>query len=171
MPQRSTLGENTRTILLYTPSFDSIDWHLKTLGQAPFEHCPVSDCYITTDKRFFGEKPDTLRHFDAITFHLSMMAEPTFSLDELKRIRSPKQRFILAEDEPPLYMVWQDLSKFNHFFNWTMYYAKNSDIRFLHAGNFIPKVNSSSNALQHVYFPLMKSQVIQMLYCVSKVTS
>ncbi|XP_057370919.1 alpha-(1,3)-fucosyltransferase C-like [Daphnia carinata] len=50
--------------------------------------------------------------------------------------RRPDQRYIFFSQEPPPY-IGEEVTKFNHIFNWTMSYAAHSDIRY-HYGEVIP---------------------------------
>lgn len=90
-------------------------------GQESFllHKCEVNTCYITADRSYLP-----VNSFDAVIFHL----RPTDPQD-LPKMRSPKQRWIMYEVESASYL-YQDLAYYDGVFNWTMTYRLDSDIPF-----------------------------------------
>ncbi|XP_068623147.1 alpha-(1,3)-fucosyltransferase C-like isoform X2 [Battus philenor] len=95
-------------------------------GQRAFikNNCPMSNCYVTDDKFFFG---GNITKFDAIAFngrnidHLSQYGLP--------KNRTPHQKYIFFNMESSdNYPICNEI--FNGYFNWTATYKLNSDIPF-----------------------------------------
>ncbi|XP_055585699.1 alpha-(1,3)-fucosyltransferase C-like [Uranotaenia lowii] len=118
---------STKYILFYTNFWHYINWRLpsETVGPEYFRqnNCPVTDCWATTNRKLLVELTD----YDVLVFHMTeswiqsgMMQGPA--------VRSPKQIYVAATAESPPYilrMVENDVD----FYNWTMSYRLDSDIR------------------------------------------
>lgn len=122
---------STKTILIWNPH-DRFELNVFGEGRRTFidlHHCPVSDCFITQNRSWTD-----LRNFDAILFNMPPLSIRKFPIDEQRR---PEQRYVFFSQEPPVY-IGEEVAKFDHLFNWTMSYARHSDIRY-HYGEIIPR--------------------------------
>jgi alpha-1,3-fucosyltransferase len=102
-------------------------------GYKPFlDHgCEFSNCVIFDNETYLP-----LEEFDAIVFHMCLIW-----LSELPDFkRQPHQRFIFFTAESPasISRSLSDISNMGKYFNWTMSYRLNSDIRLLY-GQIEPK--------------------------------
>jgi alpha-1,3-fucosyltransferase len=95
--------------------------------------CPVSDCEIVNSPHQYPGRP--LDSYDAIIFNFNdefwLTKRPIFN-------RQPHQRFIFFTQEPPPSIKPMNISGYRNYFNWTMTYRMDSDIRFLY-GRIRPK--------------------------------
>jgi alpha-1,3-fucosyltransferase len=95
--------------------------------------CPVSDCEIVNSPHQYPGRP--LDSYDAIVFNFNdefwLTKKPIFN-------RQPHQRFIFFTQEPPPSLKPLKISRYRNYFNWTMTYRMDSDIRFLY-GRILPK--------------------------------
>ena len=124
-------------ILFFTTFWDNAP-DLPT-GPTLFEHCPVSNCFITNNHQ---ELP-SVSLFDAIIFHMA----------DLERLRSQElpnpqdryanQRYVMFFTESPQHWT-ADFARFNNFFNWTMTYRLDSDIPNPY-GWIVPKYSDKSH--------------------------
>ncbi|XP_004922638.1 alpha-(1,3)-fucosyltransferase C-like [Bombyx mandarina] len=118
----SKLPKFIKYILLWTRQ-DFAPFYFLGQGQRAFlkNNCSVINCYITTDRKFFG---GDLTKFDGIAFNGRNMKS-----SDLPRIRTGKQKYVFfnmesAENFPVC------SEKFDGFFNWTATYRLDSDIPF-----------------------------------------
>ncbi|EFX72918.1 hypothetical protein DAPPUDRAFT_58316 [Daphnia pulex] len=95
--------------------------------------CPVSDCEIVNSPHQYPGRP--LDSYDAIIFNFNdefwLTKRPIFN-------RQPHQRFIFFTQEPPPSIKQMNISGYRNYFNWTMTYRMDSDVRFLY-GRIRPK--------------------------------
>ncbi|XP_008554692.1 alpha-(1,3)-fucosyltransferase C isoform X1 [Microplitis demolitor] len=87
-----------------------------------FKNCPVPHCYATPDRKLFNFITD----YDAILFHGIEM-----QLNDLPTYRSTHQRYIYFSWESPVSRPLNDHEFVlnPNFYNWTMSYRLDSDIR------------------------------------------
>ena len=126
-PPTKSRPKPQQLVLFYTPMWGHVPWrHLKnTRDTHAFTHvdektpCKATNCRISYDKRDLDKS-------DAVIFHARDM--PSLShLQEISKRRNKNQRWVFWTYENPYY-VWLDLPRYNHFFNWTMTYRRDSDI-------------------------------------------
>ena len=116
-------------------------------GHQPFiDHgCPISNCFIQVNEssefwsRATANNSEVLKSFDAVVLNIYNL---TF-LPDYERPAS--QRFVWLSQESPgnqggLGNIDEHPAKFEHLFNWTMTYKRNSDIQFLY-GRIHPILN------------------------------
>lgn len=114
------INKNLKYVLYWTP----IKWypfHYWGNGQEGFikRKCPVTTCYMTTDRNFFG---GDLTKFDAIAFNGRFVVET-----DLPHNRSIHQKYIYYNLEPPdRYSTCK--ASYDGFYNWTITYKLHSDI-------------------------------------------
>ena len=106
--------------------------------------CPFTDCLIVANsshfwKRLLESDFQLLEKFDAVLFNvhelwLSSLPPPQYR-------RPPRQRFVFFTQESPQTMTTFDPENYDNFFNWTMTYRFDSDVRLLY-GRF-HSVNST----------------------------
>jgi alpha-1,3-fucosyltransferase len=96
--------------------------------------CPVSDCEIVNSPHQYPDRP--LDSYDAIVFNFN----DEFWLPNKMPIfnRRPHQRFIFFTQEPPPSLKPLNISRYRNYFNWTMTYRMDSDVRLLY-GRILPK--------------------------------
>ena len=94
-----------QNILYFTKIYGDKSFGFGEGGTDIFEkrfHCPVSDCYATSDRNYL---PD-INDFDAITFHgKEIKRDKNGELlipDQTKR--KPHQRYVFYSKESPVYM-------------------------------------------------------------------
>jgi Fucosyltransferase, N-terminal len=123
-----------KTILVWN-AYNRVEVKEFGYGHKPFaENCPVSNCMMTTDRRFVPTS-----QFDAILFNVPLLfnISPKFPA---KTGRQPHQRYIFFSQESPAYNVEQ-LSVHEGVFNWTMSYQTFSDIPLLY-GRYAPRTEA-----------------------------
>jgi alpha-1,3-fucosyltransferase len=94
--------------------------------------CPVTQCQLIYNKRddMFNQSGMSFDQFDAVVINmLEVDDNTTTELD--KFVRSGHQRFVFLTQESPQ-TIFLDSSKWNNYFNWTMSYRLESDIRLLY---------------------------------------
>ena len=114
-----------KTILVWN-AYNRVEVKEFGYGHKPFaDNCPVSNCMMTTDRRFVP-----MSQFDAILFNVPLLfnISPKFPAKEQ---RQPHQRYIFFSRESPVYNV-EHLSFHEGVFNWTMSYQTFSDIPLLY---------------------------------------
>ena len=123
----------TKTILIWN-AHSRFELDVFGQGRQPFvdNGCRVSDCFITKNRSWAA-----LHQFDAVIFNMPPLSIHKLPVD---RHRRADQRYIFFSQEPPTY-IGEEVDKFNHLFNWTMSYAKHSDIRY-HYGHIIRRTGS-----------------------------
>ena len=102
-------------------------------------NCPVSDCELVNSPYQFPERPIT--SYDAILFNIN----DQYGLARRPKFRRPFQRYIFFTQEPPPALKDQNLASYRRFFNWTMTYRNDSDIRLLY-GRIRPIFSDSQTA-------------------------
>lgn len=107
--------------------------------------CPVSDCEIVNSPHQYPGRP--LESFDAILFNFN----DEFWLNKRPKLhRRPHQRFIFFTQEPPPSIEPMNISGYRNYFNWTMTYRMDSDVRLLygriHAKASAPKLDEEIRA-------------------------
>ena len=83
-----TSNSDTKYILYWNSAYESTKYGF-CCGQKPFleYNCPVSNCFATDDRNYFGDKASK---FDAILFH-----QRSLEKDDLPKIRTSSQRYIM----------------------------------------------------------------------------
>lgn len=113
---RTSLNSDMKYVLIWTP---------KVFNLNITEECSVRNCFITDDKNFLP-----VENFNALIFHIP---KGRF-MEEIKPSkRSQHQRYIFFNRETPLTMnpkLKNVQYILKNFFNWTMTYRPDSDIRF-----------------------------------------
>ena len=132
IPSTTTVNRNVqnqaKSVLIWN-AYKRFELEFLGDGHKPFSQCPIKDCFITQNRSLAP-----LHEFDAVLFNMPPLSIYKFPVNEPRR---PDQRYIFFSQEPPTY-IGEEVDKFNHLFNWTMSYQKNSDIRY-HYGNIIPE--------------------------------
>ena len=108
---KETVSRSTKTILIWN-AHDRFE--LKVFGEGrigPQHNCPIDDCFITENRSW-----TSVENFDAILFNMPPLSIHKFPLNEPRR---PEQRYVFFSQEPPVY-IGEEVSKFDHLFNWTM---------------------------------------------------
>ncbi|XP_046639931.1 alpha-(1,3)-fucosyltransferase C-like [Daphnia pulicaria] len=135
----------TKKILLWNGS-RRVEVQVFGKGQDAFakQNCTYSRCEMSDNRT---ERP--LEHYDAIVVVLN---NEFISPDQLKlpefdsNKRNASQRLVFfTQEPPPALMPYYNTSRFTNFFNWTMTYRMDSDIRLLY-GRFIPNENAPVTA-------------------------
>lgn len=102
--------------------------------------CPVSDCEIVNSPHQYPDRP--LESYDAILLNFNdefwMNKRPHFQ-------RRPKQRFVFFTQEPPPSIEPMNITEYDNYFNWTMTYRMDSDVRLLY-GRIRPKPSAPKTA-------------------------
>jgi alpha-1,3-fucosyltransferase len=111
------------------------------VGQDVFarKRCAFTQCEIFTDR---WEHP--LDYYDAIVvvFNDEFLSKEDMAMPEFESGRNPNQRLVFfTQESPPALRSHYNMTRFVHFFNWTMTYALDSDIPLLY-GRIIPKKSS-----------------------------
>jgi alpha-1,3-fucosyltransferase len=131
----------TKTILIWNGSsrkeVRNFGW-----GKDAFvnKKCPETRCEMVDNRK---EHP--LHHYDAIVVVLNdefkspdQMMMPDFENNK----RDASQHLVLfTQESPPALKPYYNMTRLAHFFNWTMTYRMDADIRFLY-GRIIPKENA-----------------------------
>lgn len=109
-----------KLVLLYTPLFGRMPWprleNSDDFTQFRGKPCAVRNCEITYNKSRILES-------DAVVFHCNDLP----SAEEMKKLsRHERQRWVFFTHENPVF-TYQNLTHYNHFFNWTMTYRSDSD--------------------------------------------
>ena len=111
------------------------------------KRCEFTQCEIFTDRR---EHP--LEYYDAIVvvFNDEFLSQEDMTMPEFIHGRNPNQRLVFfTQESPPALRSHYNMTRFKHFFNWTMTYMTDSDIPLLY-GRVIPKESAPTN-LEQVY--------------------
>ena len=103
--------------------------NLLALGRNDFHflQCPVRNCFAVANPNMTDADAYVMYSTELLRSHLSKVAS----------FRKPHQRFVFLQTESPLIGTNDKLETYNHFFNWTMTYRQDSDIRYQY-GNFEP---------------------------------
>ena len=130
---------HTKVILFWTSFFERQDFEFG-FGKEPFLNagCEYTNCITTINKQNYST-------VDAIIFHLRNVAQNT--IFPVKRF--PHQSYVFFNLENP-HNQWNDLSRFNGFFNLTMSYRKDSDIPILY-GKTVPMTDREKHDFQSAY--------------------
>lgn len=110
--------------ILYWTAKPSYPLETLSTGQFTFVNysCDYNNCFITTNKTFFGEH---FTNFDAILFNSKDLT--VWEPDSFPKNRSANQKYIFVSKElPDAYPICDDRA--NSFFNWTWTYRLDSDI-------------------------------------------
>ncbi|EFX63532.1 hypothetical protein DAPPUDRAFT_67044, partial [Daphnia pulex] len=99
--------------------------------------CPVSDCELVNSPYQYPER--SVDSYDAIVFNIN----DQFGVGSRRPYadgnqRPATQRYVFLTQEPPPALVDQNLAQYRNYFNWTMTYRMDSDVRFLY-GRIRPK--------------------------------
>ena len=98
--------------------------------------CPVSDCEIVNSPYQYPDR--SLDTFDAIVINFNdefwLKKRPEFD-------RRPEQRLVFFTQEPPPSIQPINITSYTDYFNWTMTYRRDSDIRLLY-GRIRPKLSA-----------------------------
>ncbi|EFX82107.1 hypothetical protein DAPPUDRAFT_241186 [Daphnia pulex] len=131
------IRNETKTILVWNGSgrkeVRNFGW-----GKDAFinKNCPYTRCEMTDNR---SERP--LEHFDAIVFVLNdeFTSPDQMMMPDFKNKRNASQHLVLfTQESPPALKSYYNMTQLAHFFNWTMTYRMDADIRFLY-GRIIPK--------------------------------
>lgn len=119
---RLTTYENKNILIWNSP--ERIETAVFGLGHEPFvQHgCEISECTIYNNASSLP-----LEQYDAILINMQELWStqlPSFA-------RKKHQRFVFLTQESPMTMLI-DITSMNDFFNWTMSYRLNSDVRLLY---------------------------------------
>jgi alpha-1,3-fucosyltransferase len=130
----------TKTILIWNGSgrkeVRNFGW-----GKDAFinKNCTYTRCEMTDNR---SERP--LEQFDAIVFVLNdeFTSPDQLMIPDFKNKRNASQHLVLfTQESPPALKPYYNMTRLAHFFNWTMTYRMDADIRFLY-GRIIPKENA-----------------------------
>lgn len=105
---------DTKYILYWIPMWDSETFGFESEGYELFRNCRFKNCFATHNRHIIS-----LDKFSAIVFH---GAQYNMKKHGVPSVRSPKQRYVYANLEPPLRAYPQNLHKCSSFYNWTMTY-------------------------------------------------
>jgi alpha-1,3-fucosyltransferase len=138
------ISNETKSILLWNGS-RRVEVQVFGKGKDVFakQNCPYTRCEISDNR---AERP--LEHYDAIVVVLNneFISPDQLKLPEFNNRRNASQRLVFFTQEPPPALTpYYNSSRFANFFNWTMTYRMDSDIRLLY-GRFIPKDNAPMTA-------------------------
>ena len=126
---------STKTILIWDIR-NHIDFQV-LMDKARMKRCPVSDCLLTQERTLAA-----LHDADAVIFNAPPLKIEDFPVDPHRR---PEQRYVFLSPEPPILFA-DNVEKFNHIFNWTMSYKRDSDIPYLY-GDIEPRTTTTANSL------------------------
>ncbi|KAF5307931.1 hypothetical protein FQR65_LT06498 [Abscondita terminalis] len=117
-----TIDNNNRKIILYWTKFWNWTYPIG-LGSNPFRGCKYKNCYTTFNRSFLNTED-----FDAVMFHGSIYNPKIHGKPE---IRNLNQRYIYFNSEAPSNKMHYnpDFTLFNNFYNLTITYRFDSDIR------------------------------------------
>jgi alpha-1,3-fucosyltransferase len=147
LTQQTTFISETATRKLKTPIKTILVWNAPQrpevlifgTGHDAFvlHKCRFSDCELVNSPYQYPERP--VDSYDAIVFNINDQfgvgsKRPYFD----KNKRPANQRYVFFTQEPPPSLVGQNLAQFENFFNWTMTYRMDSDVRLLY-GRIHPK--------------------------------
>ncbi len=138
--QSETKTNATKTILLWNGS-RRVEVQVFGKGEDPFakQNCTFTRCEISDNRT---ERP--LEHYDAIVVVLNdeFISPDQLKLPEFNNKRNKSQRVVFfTQESPPALMPYYNMSQFINYFNWTMTYRMDSDIRLLY-GRFIANENA-----------------------------
>ena len=113
-----------RKILYYHPLYGAKDIGLGA-GFEPFirHNCSVNNCWTTNNRNAL----DSIADFDAVIFHIFAMNHFYMEIPKQSE-RRPSQRYVMYQQETPIYDHDFAYSNVDGFFNWTMTYRLDSDI-------------------------------------------
>lgn len=117
----SKISNKTKTILIWDIR-NHIDFQV-LIDEKWLNRCPIRDCYLTRERTL-----SALHQADAVIFNAPPLKYQDFPFDSHRRA---EQRYIFLSPEPPVLFA-DDIEKFNHLFNWTMSYKRDSDIPYLY---------------------------------------
>jgi len=112
-------NNHTKLILYWTSLFDDPTFDIG-FGTSPFTHCPVSNCFTTTNRSLFNQS-------DIVLFHGRSM-----TMSDLPAQRWMDQLFVFNLQEPPVF-TYLNLKLFDDFFNATMTYHRGADVVYPYA--------------------------------------
>jgi alpha-1,3-fucosyltransferase len=101
--------------------------------------CPETRCEMVDNRK---ERP--LHHYDAIVVVLNdeFKSPDQMMMPDFENKRDASQQLIMfTQESPPALKRYYNMTELAHFFNWTMTYRMDSDIRLLY-GRIIPKENA-----------------------------
>ena len=129
---------NIKTILLWNAPQRPEVLIFGTGHDAFVQHgCPVSDCELINSPYQYPER--SVDSYDAIVFNIN----DQFGFGNRRphpdgNQRPATQRYVFFTQEPPPALVNQNLIQYKNYFNWTMTYRMDSDVRLLY-GRIRPK--------------------------------
>jgi alpha-1,3-fucosyltransferase len=103
------------------------------------KNCPQTRCEMTDNR---SERP--LEQFDAIIFVLNdeFTSPDQLMMPDFQNKRNASQHLVMfTQESPPALKSYYNMTRLAHFFNWTMTYRMDADIRLLY-GRIIPKENA-----------------------------
>ena len=100
--------------------------------------CPVSQCQL-----IFNRKALNFEQYDAVIMNMFAIYDTDRPEDAEANIRTSHQRYIFLSQESPSTLPI-DTSKFRNYFNWTMSYRQDSDIKLSYG-----RVRAKSSAPQN----------------------
>ncbi|KAK4320336.1 hypothetical protein Pmani_008842 [Petrolisthes manimaculis] len=140
MPKRFRSGENVPTVVVYVTGVQAVNgWYTNHMKDIVDGKCPLP-CKVTKDLT-------QVKKADAVLIHIRSLTTPT---DVLKKLgpRDPSQPWVMFEVETELLANSVHRTKYStldNFFNRTMYYRQDADIRLLHG--FIVKRGPDASLL------------------------
>ncbi|KAK4319012.1 hypothetical protein Pmani_010097 [Petrolisthes manimaculis] len=120
-------GENVPTVVVYVTGVQAVNgWYINHMKDIVDGKCPLP-CKVTKDLT-------QVKKADAVLIHIRSLSTPT---DVLKKLgpRDPSQPWVMLEMETELLANSVHHTKYStldNFFNRTMYYRQDADIRLLH---------------------------------------
>ncbi|KAK4301203.1 hypothetical protein Pmani_026624 [Petrolisthes manimaculis] len=120
-------GENVPTVVVYVTGVQAVNgWYTNHIKDIVDGKCPLP-CKVTKDLT-------QVKKADAVLIHIRSLSTPT---DVLKKLgpRDPSQPWVMLEMETELLANSVHHTKYStldNFFNRTMYYRQDADIRLLH---------------------------------------
>ncbi|KAF5307930.1 hypothetical protein FQR65_LT06497 [Abscondita terminalis] len=117
-----TINNNNIKIILYWTKFWNRNYPIG-LGSNPFRGCKYKNCYTTFNRSFVHTED-----FDAVLFHGSIYNPKIHGRPE---IRNVNQRYIYFNLEAPSNKIYYNpnFTLFNNFYNLTITYRFDSDVR------------------------------------------
>ncbi|XP_077284849.1 alpha-(1,3)-fucosyltransferase C-like isoform X3 [Arctopsyche grandis] len=123
------LKDGVKNILMWTHNYTEPFNRFKNGRESFLEaNCPINNCYITNNRSYL----ERVESWDAILFHAP---EYTWRNNPWKHgmpsVRSPHQRYIFVSIESSANYPVDD-PKWDGYFNWTMTYKTDSDVRWVY---------------------------------------
>jgi alpha-1,3-fucosyltransferase len=167
--QTITKNRNKYKSILIWNSPERIESSAFGFGHEPFVRngCEVSDCVI-----YDNETALPLKEYDAFIMNMHVIWLTEFPYFKRRR----HQRFIFMTQESPASMFLLDVKTLKNYFNWTMSYTSNSDIKFLFGrilpGPSAPKTRTETRELiEATHLPSAKNYAANKVHVVAWMAS